>query len=61
VQREPVVAFSTAALNTFILLTATEAPATINKESIVVFSWQQWLSYSATKQRIAYIVYFVEF
>jgi hypothetical protein len=37
---EPFVAFSTAALNTFILLTATAAPATIKKESIVAFSWQ---------------------
>jgi len=42
VQKEPIVAFFTAALNTFMLLTATEAPATIKKESIVAFSWQHW-------------------
>jgi len=38
VEKEPIVAFSTAALNTFILLTAPAALATMKKESIVAFS-----------------------
>ena len=50
---------SVAILKTFIVLTATCRPTTIKRESIVAFSWQQWLRELTLMSLYSYIAYFV--
>jgi hypothetical protein len=47
-------------MNTFILLTGTATPTTINRERIFAFPWQKWLHQRATIKRCTYIVYLVK-